>query len=219
MDELLQGSDEIKSIYSKFFDGLKSSVSQDFSEKNVNDLVDEYLVELDSPKLPDNLEQVLWLGEWVCHLFNKLLFFSRKTFSVPEKIEEVEKLVKDETNKLTRIELAELAQDEEVSSLMANHVDPFEPVIFSEEELKKQDYLHGEIQFSLKSEVVKKNPALLMEELEDIPEPRDNAVIETNSAIVNNFLAEIEAAEKVLGKKERLDLSSTFMYAFFNHLF
>ena len=63
MDELLQGADAIKSVYSNFFDGLKSFSSDFESETTVNSLVDGYLDDLESITLPKSVEDAVWLGE------------------------------------------------------------------------------------------------------------------------------------------------------------
>ena len=134
---------------------------------------------------------------------------------MPENLEDVRQNIKKEADKLARIELAELAQDKEIKNIVGDYSDPTQMIDFTEEELKKQDYLYSEIQFSLKSEVIKKNPQLIIQELEDIPEPRDEEVIESNSGVIRDLFAKLESSEEKLGKQKELDLSQTFMYVQF----
>ena len=63
MDELLQGADAVKSVYSNFFDGLKNFSSNFESGNTVSSLVDGYLDDLESVTLPKAVEDAVRLGE------------------------------------------------------------------------------------------------------------------------------------------------------------
>ena len=93
------------------------------------------------------------------------------------------------------MELAELAQDAEALKIVDGHEDVSAPLFLSDEEIKRIDYIQDEIQFALRAEAAVKNPAILVDpEAEPLIEPRNEAGIEKNSAIVNQLFEDVEQA-------------------------
>uniref|UniRef100_A0AC34GPJ4 Helicase SKI2W n=1 Tax=Panagrolaimus sp. ES5 TaxID=591445 RepID=A0AC34GPJ4_9BILA len=186
-------------MHEQFFKRLKTFETAEASAEKVNKIVSGYLNNTPESKilLPESIQKVLHTGE--------------KPFKFPPK-DKVAEAVKAEADKLVRIQLADLAQDDVLLKMVNGYEIGNVDFSFSEEEQKKLSYIQGEINFALKAEMAKTNPKILEmkdEEIE-IAEPRNEEAIAKNSAIVNAFLKEVEDA-RAGDEYSDLDLKETFV--------
>uniref|UniRef100_A0A914PLQ0 Helicase ATP-binding domain-containing protein n=1 Tax=Panagrolaimus davidi TaxID=227884 RepID=A0A914PLQ0_9BILA len=181
MDELLEGADEIKAVYKKFWNQAQSNQKENPSRINSDALIDDFLNNPNSIKLSEGVLDALYLGE--------------KPFEFPPK-EKVHETIKKEADKLIRVGLVDLSQDPELLKVVDGFTDAKSSFEFTEEEIKKLSYIQGEINFGLKAEMAKTDPSIMTKSDEEIHiiEPKNEESIAKNKAIVDNFFYKIQKA-------------------------
>uniref|UniRef100_A0A914Y6I8 Helicase ATP-binding domain-containing protein n=1 Tax=Panagrolaimus superbus TaxID=310955 RepID=A0A914Y6I8_9BILA len=197
MDNLLENCDDLKGMHDQFFKRLTTFESEKTSTQKVDSIVCDYLNNFESNDIPESIRKVLHNGE--------------KPFKFPSK-DKVAEVIKSEAEKLIRVELADLAQNDELLKMVNGYEDENVSFTFNKEEQKKLNYIQAEINFAIKAEMAVENPKILGmkdEEIEFI-EPWNEEIIAKNSAIVNEFLNEVENV-RANAEYPDLDLRETFV--------
>uniref|UniRef100_A0AC34GNH1 Helicase C-terminal domain-containing protein n=1 Tax=Panagrolaimus sp. ES5 TaxID=591445 RepID=A0AC34GNH1_9BILA len=198
-NNLIQDSDELKSIHDRFWNRIKPYESEEKEEiktKKVEAIVSNYLnTKFKSNALPKRLRKVLNIGE--------------KPFKLPRR-DKFYDVMKKEADKLVRIKLAELAQDSETLKSVEGFEDDNAAFQYTDEDTEKLKDIQKEINAELRAEFREAYPEVLHMKYW---EPRNNEKIAYNSEIVENFLAEVEYCRNGARYPE-LDLKDTFEPAY-----